>query len=190
MSMQGLFNVLSGFHALSDDFKKALEKEVVVVTLPKDESLLKVPKISSHAYFLEDGFAISYSYYEGRKVTENFWRPGQIIVSLASFFLQKPSLETIQLLRTSTLLCISFDSVMALMETYPEARRIALSVTIVHHEESRVRIRDLQHLSASQRFRRLIKEYPGIELIASQDAISTYLGITAQSMARMKRELE
>jgi CRP-like cAMP-binding protein len=184
--VEALFNVLSRYHPLSEDFKLALECELVPLSLPKNRVLLDVPKVASHAYFLADGFAMSYSFHEGRKITQSFWKPGDIIVAIESFFERSPSMECIQLMHHSQLLCVSYESVMSLLERFHEARQICQRYIIHHYAESRVRVRELQQLSAHERFQNLLTSYPGLELIASQDAIASYIGITAQSLARMK----
>lgn len=188
MRIDGLLTVLASYHPLSPAFREALEKELIPLSPPKNHILLAVPNISTHAYFLVDGFAISYSFYEGRKLTQAFWKPGEIIVSFESFFKQTPSQETIQLLRKSDVLCISFKSVMHLLEKFPEAQHICRGIIIRHYVQCRERIHALQRSRAHERFKKLLLDYPDLELIVSQDAIASYLGITGQSLARMKRK--
>jgi len=190
MNAEGLFNVLAAYHALSEDFKKALKKELIPLSLPKNHLLLEAPRIASHAFFLEKGFAMSYSFFNGKKVTETFWRSGQIMVAFESFFEQTPSMGFIQLMRKSDVLCISYDSVQRMFELFPEAQRIYRGIMNRHYSQIHARIRDMQRLRASQRLEKLLVTFPNIEMIVSQDAIASYLGITAQSLARIKRKEE
>lgn len=190
MNVDGLFNVLAAYHRLSDDFKEALEQELIPLSLPKNHLLLEAPRISTHAFFLDKGFAMSYSFLNGKKVTENFFKAGQIMVAFESFFEQTPSMEFIQLMKKSDILCISYDSVQKMFERFPEAQRIYRSIMNRHYSQSRARIRDMQRLTASQRLQKLLAAFPNIEMIVSQDAIASYLGITAQSLARIKRKEE
>ena len=190
MNTEGLFNVLAAYHPLSDEFKTALEKELIPLSLPKNYLLLEAPKIATHAYFLDKGFAMSYSFLNGKKVTENFWKSKQIMVAFESFFDQTPSMECIQLMRKSDVLCISYDSVQTMFELFPEAHRIYRGIMNKHYAQSRARTRNMQRLKARQRLEKLLAVFPDIEMIVSQDAIASYLGITAQSLARIKRKGE
>lgn len=190
MNAEGLFEVLAAYHPLSDAFKHALEKELIPLSLPKNHLLLEAPKIATHAFFLEEGFAMSYSFLNGRKVTENFWKAKQIIVAFESFFEQAPSMECIQLMRKSDVLCISYESVQKMFEAFPEAGQINRVIMNRHYAQSRARMRDMQRLNAMQRLEKLLATFPDIEMIVSQDAIASYLGITAQSLARIKRKAE
>ncbi|HMG88838.1 MAG TPA: Crp/Fnr family transcriptional regulator [Chryseolinea sp.] len=187
MNTNGLFHVLSSIHPLSEDFKKALEKELIPFTFPKNHILLDPPRTSEYAYFLDKGFAMSYCFIEGKKITESFWHSGQIMVAFESFFEQQPSLEAIQLMTKSDVLCISYASVQRMFETFPETQKIYRGVMNHEYEENRRRMRDMRRLNALQRFQKLLLTFPDIELIVPQDAIASYLGITAQSLSRLKR---
>jgi len=188
MDTGGLFKVLSAIHPLSEDFKAAVEKELIPLSLHKNHILLQSPKISEHAYFLEKGFAMAYSFEEGRKITEAFWRSGQIMMSSNSFFEQVPAMEYIQLMEKSDLLCISYGGMQRMFEQYPEANAIYRIIMNRHYAHSRGRVHDLQYLSAWQRLEKLLNTFPDIEQLVPQDCIASYLGITPQSLSRLKRQ--
>lgn len=188
MVTENLFRVLQAIHPMSDDFKNWLEKELIHLTLPKNKPLLDIPQISEFIYFLNKGFAISFSYYHHRKITEAFWKSGQIMLSFESFFDQTPSREVILIAEDSELLCISYASVQRMFELYPEAQHVYRGIMNEHYKQSRKRVMDMQRLSALERFKNLLEEFPDIELIVSQDAIASYLGIAAQSLSRLKRQ--
>lgn len=187
MDTSGLFNVLSNYCSLSDAFRTAFENELIPVSLPKHHILLQTPNVATHAYFLSDGFAMSYSFFQGKRIVEHFWRTGDIIVALESFFERKPSALSIELMTNAELFCISYQSVQRMLTSFPEAQHIHRGYVNRHLEESLTRVRDMQRLTASERRVKLLREYPGIEQFVSQEAIASYLGITAQSLARIKR---
>jgi CRP/FNR family transcriptional regulator, anaerobic regulatory protein len=124
MNTERLLAVLSAIHPLSEQFKKEIEKVATPLSLPQNYVLLEAPRISGHAYFLLEGFAMSYIFIKGQKYVESFWNPGEIIVSVKSFFEQVPSREFIQLRDNSEILCFSHADVARLFETLPEANSI------------------------------------------------------------------
>lgn len=188
MNTDGLFKVLSAIHPLSDDFKESLMKELIALSLPKHHLLLEAPKIAEHVYFIENGFAISYTFREGKKLIEAFWKSGQIMTSANSFYEQVPSMEYIQLAEKCDLLCLSRVRLQHLFDLHQEAHFLYHKIMNKHYAQCLARIHDIQRLSALQRFETLLKLYPDIEQIISQDSIASYLGIAPQSLSRLKRQ--
>lgn len=187
MDMEGLFGLLSTIHPLSPTVREAIEKELAALSLPKDYLLLEAPRVADHAYYLSTGFALTFSYINGEKQIDAFWKAGQIMFSARSLFEQIPSTENIQLVQQSDLLCISYKSIMNLFDTFPEVNFIYRVVMNQYYENLRERVRDLQLLSAVDRYKKLLNDFRGIEQIIPQEYIASYLGITPQSLSRIRR---
>lgn len=188
METERLFQLLSSIHPLTSNFKKALEKELQFVTYPKGHSLVQPLSIASHAYFLEKGFAASYHYHDNRKIVTTFWQSGEIIVSPKSFFEQSAANENIQLTTDGELLCISYSSVAKLSETFHIANILSRVILSQYHAKSEGRIIDLYHLDGWERYQKLLRSYPNIELHVPQDFIASYLHLTAQSLSRLRKK--
>ncbi len=187
MNTDELFKVLSAIHPLSFAFKQALSKELTTLSLPRNHLLVEAPKIADKAYFIEKGFAMSYSYMDGKKFIEGFWKAGDIMTSANSFYEQTPSVETIQLLDACQLFCLSHSGLLKLFEKHQETHYLYHKIMNYHYSKCRNRIHDIQRLSALQRFEKLLKFYHEIEQFASQENIASYLAITPQSLSRIKR---
>lgn len=185
--MDTLFELLSKINVLSETFKEALRKELIPISLPKNHILLEAPKIAQHLYFIKNGFAMSYNFHEGRRVVENFWQSNEVITSTNSFIEQIPSKEFVQLMENSDLLCISYAGAQRILQEFPEAQNTYHILLNRHYENCRKRIQEMQRLSAPERFTKLLTTYRHVEQIIPQDAISSYLGITPQSLSRIKR---
>lgn len=188
MKTEKLFKVLASIHALPEDFKEALKKELHFVAYPKGHYLVQARSPAMHAYFLKKGFSVSFQYREYKRVVTDFWQAGDIILSPKSFFEQSPSDEIIQLTTDSELLSISYEAVSKLFENFAVANFLARSITADYHARSEERIVDLHSLGAWKRYTKLLEMYPGIEIHVSQDLIASYLNITPQSLSRLKGE--
>lgn len=187
MKTEKLFSVLSSIHPISSDFRKAVERVITPLSLPRYHLLLEATRIAECAYFLDEGFAMAYTFVKGKKQVDWFWNSGQIMVSARSFFEQVPSQEFIQLRTSSELFCVTHDSVLHLFQTFPEAHFIYRVIMNQYYEHSRERTRDLQHLTAVERYEKLIRYFPDVEQHATQNHIASYLGIAPQSFSRIKR---
>lgn len=188
MRTENLLRLLTSFHPLPAAFKEALDREMQPVTYPKNHFLVQVHSIAHHAYFLEKGFAVAFYFKENRKIVTTFFKPGEIILSPKSFFEQSHSEEAIQLTIDSELLYISHSAVNKLFDEFPVANFLSRAITANYHSRSEQRIVDLHDLSAWDRYIKLLGNFPGIELNASQDLIASYLNITPQSLSRLRHE--
>jgi len=173
---------------MSAGFRKAIGKAVTPLSLPRNHMLVEATKVAECVYFLEQGFATTYTFVKGVKRVEGFWGPGQVLMSAQSFFEQRPSQEFIQLRTKSELWCITHAGALELLDKYPEAQMIYRMIMNQYYEFSRERIRDLQSLKAMQRYEKLIRTFAGIEQYVTQEEIASYLGIAPQSFSRMKRQ--
>ena len=188
MISEKLYAVLSAIKPISERFSRAIDKEMTSMPLPKNYFLLEAPRVADHAFFLETGFALSYSFINGKKQVENFWQEGDIILPAKSFFERTPSEQFIILVQESEVLHISYSSVMKLFVKFPVAHHIARSVMSSYQERCRERMTDIQHYEAFDRYMKLIHEYPSAEQAVSQEDIASYLSITPQSLSRIKRK--
>ena len=148
---------------------------------------LEPPNVASFACFIEEGFAISYTYEDGKKSIDRLWADGEIMVSAKSFFEQQPATEFIQLVLPCDLLCISYSNLLTLFDSYPESHFLTRAIMNKYIEQSRERVVDMKNLSAQERYHKLLSMFPMIEQILSQEQIASYIGIAPQSLSRMKR---
>lgn len=188
MNTESLFQVLSDMHFLSADFRQSLTAELKSVRFPKGHYLVQAQTPAHHVYFLEKGFAAGFKYWQHKRVVTAFWQPHDIIISPKSFFEQLATDEIIELTTDSELLSLSYASAIKLMKTYQVANLLTRDISIAHSEKIEERIVDLHTLEAWDRYTKLIKAYPGIELHVSQDLIASYLNITPQSLSRLKAD--
>jgi len=187
MEADALFQLLSSVYPLSESFLAALRKELMLLSLPKNHMLLEAPKVGEYIYFLQQGFALTYSYEAGEKQINGFWKSGQIILPTARFFEQLPSSEYIQLMEKSDVLFLHHSKVEELLVRFPEAQALFRVLMNRHHQRSLNCNRELRHLSVEVRFEKLRKRYPSLEQLVPQENIASYLGITPQSLSRLKR---
>lgn len=188
MNLDRLIQKVSSMHPLSDKFKKALGKHLTHLSLPKNHLLLEAPKISEHAYFLEKGYAMCYTFIDGNKKVRHFWKEGDFIFSGKSFFQRIPSNEFIQLLEPAEVLCVSYDSVMELFMNYEEANFLYRSIIMQYYDLAVERLDDLQHLNARERYKKLRRTLPNIEQLVPSEYIASYLGMVPHTLSRVKRK--
>jgi CRP-like cAMP-binding protein len=111
-----------------------------------------------------------------------------IVISVFSFFTQSPSLENIELLEDTVLYSISYQSLQQLYQQFPQFNLHGRIITEQYYMLSEQRNFALKKQSAKQRYDLLLKQYPQILQKASLGHIASYLGITQETLSRIRKQ--
>lgn len=188
MDVEQLFGVLSHHHSLSDSFKAALQQEITFLSLPKNHFLIEAPRAADYIYLLQEGFAAGFVFEEGDKKIHSFWGAGDLILDPHTCFEKGQAVQFVQLTENSTVWCLRHTSLVTMLELFTEVRALYRIILGQYYAQSQSRLFDVQHKTAWQRFQKLVQQFPYIEQKVSQEYIASFLGITPQSLSRMKRE--
>lgn len=178
---------LQSAYSLTPDFSKAILNELTIFTYPKNYLLVSVPDVARHIYYLNTGFAITYSINDGKKSVDQLWGSSSLIFSHRSILHQVPANEYIQLLEPSEVFCLGYSSIVGLLDQFPEAHKLYGMLMTRAFEVCYDRFTEFRFLSAERRYDKVLATYPRIEQLLTQDQVASYLGITPQSLSRIKR---
>ena len=115
---------------------------------------------------------------------EDWW-----ISDLNSFLSGLPSTLNIDALQDSDVLLLEKSAREELLEGCPKMERFFRLLLEVNHTASYQRVIDSLESSAEDRYLKFIKTYPKIFEQVPQNQIASYLGITPQSLSRIRKEL-
>jgi CRP/FNR family transcriptional regulator, anaerobic regulatory protein len=190
MMYSQLFAFLSNISPLSDDIKDALSQILKKEDLPKKTLLLEEGKVSNSVYFIEKGLTRAFYYKEGKEITAWFMKENNMVISVYSFFTQKPSQENIELLEPSTLISIGFNDLQNLYKQFPEFNLFGRVLTEQYYVRSEERLISLRMQTAQERFTDLLQTYPDIFNRVSQKQIATYLGMSPETLSRLRGKIK
>lgn len=149
--------------------------------------LLNAGQVADHIYFVENGIARGY-YYDDKRDKEHtacLWDAGSIVTEPNSFLKKIPSDLYIEVMPGSKLLSISRHQLFELYIAFPYAEAFNTCLTLQYISYNSKRIHDLIGLTAWKRYLELLQRHPKIEQKISKEIISSYLGITPQSLSRL-----
>ena len=151
---------------------------------------LKQGKISSKLGFLKAGLLRSFFFNEnGDEITNHFFLPGNVVISIDSFNKQVPSLESIVSVEDSELLVISYASMTELFKIVPVWRQIAKDVAEIKFNNLMNRSIRLQTLTANERYNLLLQNNPEIIQKVALKHIASYLGIDIATLSRIRNRI-
>lgn len=188
--MIDLLEVLGTIAPLSAAYQDRLRQQLVTETFPARHMLLTPGEISRHIHFINSGLVRIYGTDDtGRERTIFFQGPGDIVLDVTSFYEQTPATEFLETLRPTTMQTLSWHQLNSFYADFREGNYIGRIVTEKYLILAVDRINELMNFNVQQRYLSLIARYPNIEQEASQSHIASYLGITRETLSRMKSEL-
>ncbi|AWV97108.1 Crp/Fnr family transcriptional regulator [Arcticibacterium luteifluviistationis] len=168
-----------------NDIVSHFEKEHVA----KDEVLIKEGQICHKLYFIEQGIGRSYYLKEdGKDVTQWFFGDGNFMTSADSFFQQSPSLYFLEVLEDAVLYSITKEKMDLLLAKYHKMETLSRLVTIEILNQIVQKLNAIQFQTAKERYNYMLADFPDIAQRVSLGHIASYLGITQETLSRIRRK--
>ncbi len=159
--------------------------------IPKKEIFLKLNEIENRISFIEFGVVRLFIPKEDdeKDITFGFSFENQFVSAYDSFLTRQPSLYQLQTLTKTSLLYITYED---LQEVYQKTQignligRLTAERLFLLKSS---REQNLLNLSAEQRYLKLFKERPQLIKLMPLKYISSYIGVTAQALSRIRRRI-
>jgi len=157
-----------------------------IIEAKRGEILVKEGEYSDQLYFVIQGGVRAYYLKKGKTITDWFAFENDFISSIVSFFLGVPSQHFIEVLEDASLMVLQLKDVEMLCDKYHDFERLARLSTTKTMLQLQQRIVSLQFMSSKERYESLLEKYPQIELRAPLGDIASYLGITQETLSRIR----
>ncbi len=166
---------------LTADFQKILKP----YSFPKGHTLHSEYTVCKHSYIIEKGAARAFHYKDGKDITSHFAFEGEAITAIDSLNGEK-SKYNIELLEDSSLFSVAYSDMEELYQKsilHERFGRLFLQQVYVDLVD---RIEDLQFHTAQERYDLLMKKHPKILQRVTLKHVSSYLGITQETLSRIR----
>lgn len=156
----------------------------------KGEFLLRQGMKCDYSFFVEKGLVKQYGIdKEGKEHILQFAPEGWFVTDRESMYFNSPSLYFIQAIEQTQVFLINETFISTLMNTYTKFADFNTRLLHNHIRHLTNRIYQLLSASAEERYLSFIKTYPDILLRVPQTMVSSYLGITPESLSRIRKNL-
>lgn len=161
------------------------KKEVV-----KGDFLLREGEICNETFFVEKGLLRMYSIDKnGKEHIIQFAPENWLISDRSSLFFNSQSEYFIDAVELTEVLSLGRDFFTDLRKTFPSSGENNNIILQKHIRNLQDRINSLLADSAEERYMKFIKMYPDILQRVPQWMVASYLGITPESLSRVRKEL-
>jgi CRP-like cAMP-binding protein len=175
---------------LTDEEFDICTKFFISKKLKKHQFLLNEGDVCRHIGFVNSGCLREYSIdSKGTEhiiqfAVEDWW-----VSDLHSFLSGSPAAYNIDALEDSEVLLIEKSAREKLLDSCPKMERFFRLLIEANHVAIQQRITGSLSASAEERYLKFIKTYPKLLEQVPQSHIASYLGITPQSLSRIRKEL-
>nr|WP_314490959.1 Crp/Fnr family transcriptional regulator [uncultured Chryseobacterium sp.] len=158
--------------------------------IPKGEYLLQYGEICRNTFFVEKGLLRMYSIDKnGKEHIIQFAPENWLIGDRSSLYFSEKSNYYIEAVEDSEVSVLSRDFFNKLLEEFPNSIEKSDLVLQKHVKSLQDRINSLLGETAEERYLKFIRMYPDLLLRVPQWMVASYLGITPESLSRVRKEL-
>ena len=156
----------------------------------KNEIILREGEISDCTFFVEKGLLRMYSIDKvGKEHVIQFAPENWIISETTSQLLNEKSRFYIEAIEESTIIVTREGFFEDLSKIYPDVAEKNQRLMFNHIKNLQNRVNALISTTAEERYLEFLKKYPNLMLRAPQWMVASYLGITPESLSRVRKEL-
>jgi CRP-like cAMP-binding protein len=155
---------------------------------PKGEILIEHGKNNEFVFFLISGSAKSYNFKDSKQICLWFAFESDCIATIRSFD-DLISQETVELLEDSELIQIKLNDLMTLSNQFVSISSLMLQLLKEHILFLEYKLNGLQFMTSEERYDKLIRDYPEVLQRVSLTDIASYLGISRETLSRIRRKI-
>lgn len=186
--MEELLTFLNSIHPLNIETKDYLIENLKWLEVPKKNFILKQGHICFNIYFINKGLLRCFYTLEDKEICSWFMREGDVIISVESFFNQSESKENIQALEDCLLFYISYDELQYAYQNFPDFNSIGRILTEKYYQLCEQRLYSLRMQRAHEKYLFLVNHFPQIIQRVPLKFIASYLGITEETLSRIRAQ--
>lgn len=185
---QKLFGFIEKYMLLSEIEKNAILALGVFKSFKKGTVILKEGQYSTDSYFVLEGCIRTYYIIDGGEKTTTFYTELEPFTPMCSMN-EKPSEHFIDCVEDSILVVSNPETDKQMFAEFPRFESLCRVLSEQLLVKTRTTLDDFKTNSPEQRYLNLVEQRPDLIQRVPQHQIASFLGITPQSLSRMRKRL-
>lgn len=186
MTMNNIIKRIKSYYPVSEESLNMLTSCFKQHIFPANTAIIRSGRLDRKVYFIEQGMTRSYILHDGKEITTWFSMEGDVTCGSWDLYRNKAGFEYVETVEETTAYSIFIEK---LNDLYKSQIDIANWMRVLQ-QENFLRLQDTHihrlNSSAKERYECFIKEYPDIFKRANLGHIASFLGITQQSLSRIR----
>ncbi len=187
--MEELIKKIKSSIQLSSEAEQYLQSISLEKTFSKGSILIREGQNVNNIYFVTDGCLRSYcTDKKGKEHTLLFGIKNWWISDYIAIHNNESATLTVECLKESNVIQFNAKKLNGILELFPEYEPFQRNLLERHVVSLQKRILNQLQLTASERYDLFLEQYPDIEQYTRNYHIASYLGITQESLSRIRVE--
>jgi CRP-like cAMP-binding protein len=184
-----LIAVLNYFNPVSDGITAYFEKHVIPLRLQKGDMLLQAGTVCEHFYFIKSGAVRGFMIVDQKDITTWITVENELVTSITSLDLEIPALENIQAIEDCELLALKNTDMQKLYQQFPEFNITGRKLLQQYYRDAEGRAYIVRLSSAEDKYNYFIDKYNHLSNRIPLKYIASYIGITVETLSRVRKKL-
>jgi CRP-like cAMP-binding protein len=175
------------FIEVSDELKAELIKRVSLISFGAGEMIIDAHRTCTRSYYILEGLTRTYFMKDGKEVIEYFSSNNEWANSPRSWRTGKPDIYYVDAIEDTTAISIEARDMGYLFDTFSELDRygrLSMATLLDHLIE---RIMSFRFTTAREKYDHFKRTYPNIYHRIPLGMVASYLGITQETLSRIRR---
>lgn len=187
MNYKEVFKIIEKTYTpLSTECQQELIASSKVCVYKKGDIVVREGQFSKKVFFIVQGCSRAYYLKDGKDISDWFTFENQFMASIVSFFSNEPSPHYVEFIEDSTVLEFSKDTVDKLSQKHHDFERLISKIVTETMLGLCERLYTIQFNKAEERYKHLLSIYPFITNRIPLTHIASYLGITLETLSRIR----
>ena len=182
-----LFQNFNRYTSINEIEYNLVETALIKRQVKKKRTILKHGDVSRHLIFVLNGSLRSFTIdKEGNEHVMQFAFEGHWVSDLSSFITQTPGEMVIEAIEDCEVVLLPHDELNVLLNSIPSLEKFFRQLYQGAYVALQKRVNSRASASAKERYKELILQHPYIAKRIPLRLIASYLGITAESLSRVR----
>lgn len=184
-----LKSIFDPYFEVSEEIWNSFAEQLKLYTFEKNEIIKEANSTENYLYIIQEGSAGLFIWRDSQPACLDLCYEKEFFGDYMSLLTKSKSPLYTMAFETTKALGIHTESLHRLYEQSQigaQIGKIAAEQLFIHKQQQQI---DLLSMTAEQRYHQLLQQHPSVILRTPQKHIASYLGITVESMSRIRKKI-
>jgi CRP-like cAMP-binding protein len=184
--MEKLFQVIASIIVLNAELVDCFREKVYKQEVKKGNYILDPSKVSDKMFFVESGLIRGFYIKDGKDITTGFMREGDFALSPISFFGNMPPFEYLETVEDCSFYVINRENLQYIYDNFTEFNKVGRVLVEDYYVRSETRTHFIRMNTGEEKYTFFLKNYPWVANRVSNQHIASFIGVTPETLSRIR----